>query len=207
MEKLKNDSFLITPSLLNSWLYIWECQKNVIESEKDSISIEDKRADAQKKATDDFMNTLKRIPSPTNEYMKAGIEFEEQCYNGDTCISPIIKGGRFQLVGKKWKEIDGINFLLYGRLDVLKGGVIYDIKKVVRYCPQKYKWSAQHGFYLDLFQRAYKFEYLVYDGNKLHTEVYFRDEYRPTCELISQFTGWLKENDLLQLYKEKWRTK
>lgn len=200
-------SFLITPSLLNSWLYIYECVNKVRESESDTICLEDKQSDAMVKAKGDFINTLNRIPSEPNQYMLDGIQFEQDCYDGKTCISPIIEGGAFQIVGKKNVIINGLNILMYGRLDVLKGGVIYDIKRVQKYNIQKYKWSAQHGFYLDLFNRAYKFEYLAYDGNRLHREIYYKDEYKPTQEVISEFLNWLNNNNLLEIYKEKWTTK
>ena len=202
-----NETYLITPSLLNSWAYIWESANSVKESENDTISLEDKKSEAQEKAMQDFLKTLNRIPSEPNEYMLAGIEFEKECYEGKTCISPIIQGGCYQIVGKKNVTIDGMNFLMYGRLDVLKGGTIYDIKRIWKYSLQKYKWSTQHGFYLDLFSRANKFEYLAYDGNKLHREVYYRDECKPTTEVIKEFIQWLKENDLLDVYKEKWKSK
>lgn len=201
-----NETYLITPSLLNAWAYIWESANSVKESENDIMSIEDKKTEAQEKAKQDFLKTLNRIPSEPNEYMLAGIEFEKQCYEGNTCISPIIKGGCYQIVGKKNVTIDGMNFLMYGRLDVLKGGTIYDIKRIRKYNLGKYKWSYQHGFYLDLFPRAYKFEYLAYDGNKLHHEVYYREECQSTIEAIKNFINWLKKNDLLNLYKEKWKS-
>lgn len=207
MTNKQTASYLITPSLLNSWLYIYECVNKVRESENDTICLEDKQTDAMVKAKGDFINTLNRIPSEPNQYMLDGIQFEQDCYDGKTCISPIIEGGAFQIVGKKNVIINGLNILMYGRLDVLKGGVIYDIKRVQKYNAQKYKWSAQHGFYLDLFNRAYKFEYLAYDGNRLHREGYYRDEYKPTQEVIIEFLNWLNSNNLLEIYKEKWTTK
>ena len=39
---LSNEEYYVTPSLLNSWGYIWECEKNVRESQNDEISLEDK---------------------------------------------------------------------------------------------------------------------------------------------------------------------
>ena len=201
---LSSNRYLITPSLINSWLYIWNCVDNVRESEKDTTCLEDKKLDAQKKAKEDFIKTLKREPSETNVYMQMGIDYEEECYKGNTEVSPIIQGGAYQLVGKKNKTIDGIDFLLYGRLDVLKGGVIYDIKRVMKYAPQKYLKSCQHSFYFELFERSYQFTYLVFDGNKLHTETYYRDECDDIKEIISNFMKWLEANDLLELYKKYW---
>jgi len=210
MTKSKEDlnRYLITPSLLNAWGWIWECESSVKDSETDSKSFEDKVFEAQEKAKEDFIKTLKREPSEPNEYMLAGIQFEEECYKGNTCVSPIIVGGAFQIVGTKEVDVNGIKFLMYGRLDVLKGGIIYDIKRVWKYSPQKYLNSYQHPFYMELFPNAKEFEYLAFDGNKLHIEKYYPDQ----CDSISKvvipkFIEWLKENDLWELYKEKWISK
>lgn len=96
---------------------------------------------------------------------------------------------------------------MYGRLDVLKGGVIYDIKRVCNYQTQKYKNSYQHKFYMELFPSAKKFVYLAYDGSRLHTETYYPDECKPISEVISEFMTWLKDHDLLQIYFENWKSK
>ena len=203
---MDNERYLITPSLLNSWGWIWNCEDTVQSTDNDLISLEDKVELVRKKAFEDFVKTLNRIPSEPNEYMKAGIEFEEECYKGNTCVSPIIEGGAYQIVGKKDTEVNGMKFLMYGRLDVLKGGIIYDIKRIWRYSLPKYAKSYQHQFYFELFPNAYKFEYLAFDGNKLHREVYFPSKNEREIEdVISNFIQWLKENDLFEIYKEKWR--
>lgn len=210
MTSLKKTShkprYIVTPSLLNSWGYMWECEKYVRETETDKVCLEDKIDEERKKAKESFLNALNKI-YVDNEYMKLGREFEEECYQGKTCISPIIENGCYQIAGVKKVEIDGIDFIMYGKLDVLKGGVVYDIKRVQKYSLQKYLNSYQHGFYLDLFPRAYKFEYLVYDGNKLFHETYYRGQYIETTRVISEFIKWLKENELFEIYKEKWRSK
>ena len=140
--------------------------------------------------------------------MLKGIQFEKDCYEGKNCISKIIAGGIYQMVGKKKVKVNGMNILMYGILDVLKGGTIYDIKRVSRYSIQKYLHSYQHGFYLDLFERANVFKYLAYDDNEtLHIETYYRGQYQPTIEVISNFLNWLKDNNLLDLYKLNWKSK
>lgn len=209
INKVENstETYLVTPSLLNAWGYIWYCESNVKEAESDLVCLEDKILIAREKAYNDFLNALNRVSTPPNKYMLEGIKFEEECYKGNTCISPIIDNGSFQIVGKKEVNIDGMNFLMYGRLDVLKGGTIYDIKRVVRYSLPKYKNSYQHRFYLDLFPSAYKFTYLIYDGYKLHKETYYRDETIATEIIIHEFIEWLKQNNLIDLYKEKWKCK
>lgn len=200
-------ALLITPSLINSWLYIWQCRDGVKEYEKDEMCLEDKKDKASEEAREEFLNYLNRLPSEPNEYMLRGIQFEQDCYDGKTEVSPIIEGGAFQIAGSKRVVVDGQPFLMYGRLDVLKGGTIYDIKRVSRYSLPKYAKSAQHRFYLDLFPRANKFTYLIYDGAKLHTETYYREQCVPTESLIHQFMSWLKANGLFEIYEEKWKAK
>lgn len=202
-----NKRYLITPSLLNSWAYIWTCVDNVKEAESDKICLEDKKSEAQEKALQDFLKTLNREPIEPNIYMKQGIEFEDACYRGETCVSPIIEGGAYQIVGTKEMTVGGINFLLYGRLDVLKGGTIYDIKRVMRYAPQKYLKSYQHGCYFELFPNAYRFTYLVFDGKDLHKETYYPDQCVSIEEVIREFIAWLDKNDLLEIFFEKWVSK
>lgn len=198
---------LVTPSLLNSWLYIWLSRANVKESANDAICLEDKQDLAMQKAYDEFLSTLRREQTPPNENMLRGIKYEDDCYKGLTDASPIIKGGAFQIVGKKNVVVDGVEFLMYGRLDVLKNGIIYDIKRVTRYATQKYLHSAQHGFYMDLFPNASQFTYLAYDGNKLHQETYYRGQYKPTEAILSDFIQWLRENNLWDVYASLWASK
>lgn len=96
-----SNRYLITPSLLNAWGYIWECAKAVKEAESDILSLEDKIYEAQQKAVTEFISRLTKEESTPNKYMQDGIDFENACYNGETCISPIIAGGSYQIVGKK----------------------------------------------------------------------------------------------------------
>lgn len=198
---------LVTPSLLNSWLYIWLSRNNVKENANDAICLEDKQDLAMQKAYDEFLSTLRREQTPPNENMLRGIKYEDDCYKGLTDASPIIKGGAFQIVGKKDVVVDNVPFLMYGRLDVLKNGIIYDIKRVTRYATQKYLHSAQHGFYMDLFPNASQFTYLAFDGNKLHQETYYRDQYKPTEAILSDFIQWLRENNLWDVYASLWASK
>ena len=198
---------LVTPSLLNSWLYIWLSRDNVKESANDAICLEDKQDLAMQKAYDEFLGTLRREKTPPNENMLRGIQYEDDCYKGLTDASPIIKGGAFQIVGKKNVVVDNVAFLMYGRLDVLKNGIIYDIKRVTRYATQKYLHSAQHGFYMDLFPNARQFTYLAFDGNKLHQETYYRGQYKPTEAILSDFIQWLRENNLWDVYASLWASK
>lgn len=211
-------SYLITPSLLNSWGRIFTCINEVKESEKDTISLEDKRLEKQIQARQDFINTLNRIETPSNKAIERGIKYEDLTYKGLTLASPLVEGGSFQIVGKKLMNISGLDLLLYGRLDALKGGRIYDIKCLSsRYYPGKYLYSYQHDFYMTLFPSVKEFNYLIYETSpndeefergKLHVETYYNNlSEEKTINTIKVFLSWLKTNNLLDIYLTKWRTK
>lgn len=197
--------FRVTATLLNSWSYIWNCADNVVESENDTICIEDKIEEASKKAEQDFLNVLYRIPTPDNENLKRGREYENLvCSGGDEEFSPIIANGSFQVTGTKKVIIDGTPILLYGILDVLKAGRIMDIKSVLKYKYPKYKKSHQHSMYLYLFPEALDFTYLVSDGKKHYYENYIRENCEDILQVVSEFISWLKSKNLFEVFTQKW---
>lgn len=208
-NNLNNDRYLITTSLLNSWAYIWNCVDGVKEAETDKISFDEKLYNKQKNAYEGFVSALNRIKTPTNEFMQLGIDFEKDCYDGKTEFSKIIENGQFQVVGMKEIEVDGMKFLMYGILDVLKAGVIYDIKRVIKYSRPKYINSFQHNFYFCLYPNVKEFTYLIYDGYKYHKESYYDVEKAQDIidGAIRDFINYLKERNLLEIYKEKWKCK
>lgn len=185
MTKLAT-SLLITPSLINSLNYA----KN-------------------KEDYTDFINSLNRLETPTNQYIENGINFEKEvCEGKDEVFSKIVQGGVFQLSAKKIVSVDKQDYLIYGRLDVLKAGIIYDIKRVVRYETQKYLNNAQTAFYFRLIPTAKEFKYLIKsDDGKYHIESYFRDECPSVEELIQNFIYDIKMLGLYDVYLEKWRSK
>ena len=142
---------LITATLLNSWKYLFNNQAG---------------EESQETLYNDFLKVLKREPTETTPAMALGNEFEKECYEGKVeGISEIIKGGAFQLSASKIETIGNYNFLLYGRIDVLKNGIIYDIKRVGKYSDvQKYYTSVQHVMYLKLIPQAKEFKYLISDS-------------------------------------------
>lgn len=215
----KPTRYRITATLLNSWQYIWDCKDYVFESENDQICYEDKLALAREKAKQDFVNYLNRIPIEDNEAMRKGREFEDLvCKGYDIKFSPIVKNGAFQVKLTKDVNICGLPITLYGILDVLKGGRIMDIKRVGRYQYPKYKNSHQHSMYLELAPNAIDFTYLICDDNvdskneekrndAYHFENYVRENCENIIEVCERFINWLKANDLLEIFLEKWQMK
>lgn len=202
--------YLMTHSLLSSWLYAM--QDNPYEdatSDRDSFA--------------EFMMTLRREQTPTTEAMQKGIDFEnlvtaivngeqtpsdwDKWYNAASEVAAIVRGGCLQYKAKKEIKVAGITFLLYGRLDALKAGTIYDIKFSSSYDKGKYVDSTQHPTYLELIPQAGEFTYLVSNGGTVWKETYRRDETPDIRDVISDFVSWLGENNLMDVYKEHWEAK
>lgn len=200
--------YLMTHSLLASWLYAMK---------------EDPYADAttERDPYKEFLDVLNRVPTPTTEAMQNGIDFEElvtsiangaewqtdkenKWYDAAAKVAGIVRGGQFQVKAKKTFTVGGIEFLLYGRLDVLKAGTIYDIKFTKNYDRGKYFSSTQHPLYLKLIPEAREFTYLISNGTDVWTETYTPTETRSIFQVISDFTDWLVDHDLWKIYAEKW---
>lgn len=202
------ERYMITHSLLSSWLY---AMKN--NPYEDATTERDPYAD--------FLKTLNREPTETTEAMWNGIHFEDlvtAIMNGNADPTDIwyaaaenvakrIKGGILQCRASKEIEVNGYKILLYGRLDALLAGVIYDIKFSKSYDVGKYIDSTQHPTYFELVPEAKEFTYLVSNGTNVWPETYRRDESQDIKVIIADFFSWLNAQGLMKTYKEKWLAK
>lgn len=199
----------MTHSLLSSWLYTMKA--NPFE---DSLSWRDSYAE--------FLATLRKEPTETTDIMQKGIDFENlvtAILNRDEAgkkehagwhdaayeVANIVRGGTLQFKAKKEIEVAGMKFLLYGRLDALKAGVIYDIKFSGNYERGKYLNSTQHPTYFELIPHANDFVYVISNGSAVWTESYRREESADISRIIADFVEYLKVNDnLMDIYKSYW---
>ena len=158
-------AYLITHSLLSSWLHlIRENPYEDLTTEGDPLA--------------EFMLVLKREPTPRTEAMQNGIDFENlvtAIVNGHDDpnnpwswaagqIAAIINGGQLQFKARRKIQVRGMDVVLYGRLDALKAGTIYDIKFSKGYERGKLYSSTQHPTYMLLIPEAQTFSYLVSNG-------------------------------------------
>ena len=200
--------YMITHSLLSSWIYAMK--DNPYED-----------ATTEKDPFAEFMKTLRREPTETTEAMWNGIQFEnlvtavlngtadpeDKWYEAAVNVAKRIRGGILQCRASKDIEVNGFDILLYGRLDVLLAGVIYDIKFSKSYDVGKYVDSTQHPTYFELIPEAKEFTYLVSNGTNVWPETYRRDESQDIKVIIADFLAWLSAQGLLEIYKEKWIAK
>lgn len=203
--------YLITQSLLSSWGYMFDSMGSMDE------------------AKEKFMLTLNREKTERTEAMQNGIDFEREVYaeaagtsrtphpkweSGIREVAGIIQGAPVQVKAKRDLEVSGMNFLVYGILDALKAGVIYDVKFTSKnlasdsvYIPGKYLNSPQHPAYFYIVPEAQEFRYLVSDGKAVYIETYRRGECPFIGDIISEFIASITDMGLLDIYKEKWAAK
>lgn len=201
--------FLITQSLLSAWGYMFDCFEGYEDEARES-----------------FVRTLNREKDEPTEAMLNGIEFENEVYkaahnqprephpkweNGIQKVASIIRNAPNQVKVSRSISVNGYDILVYGILDALKAGIIYDVKFSNKGfgsvdCAGKYLNSPQHPAYLFMVPEAEQFTYLLSDGEDLYTETYTRDNITPIDATIGHFLAWLERNNLIDVYKEKWQS-
>lgn len=194
---------LITQSLLGAWLYQYQ-------------------AFDQESAHKDFLRVLRREKSKLTQAILDGIQFENMvtaCCEGSPppeghkwgqavrAIADRVQGAQFQVVAQRVAVVREIPFLLYGRLDALKAGVIYDIKFSRSYQVGKYLDSPQHPMYFSLVPEARRFEYLVFTGSDVCVEKYDREDAPDIRSTIRDFMKYLEASKLDKLYCQKWEAR
>lgn len=218
-------AYLITHSLLSSWLY------SMKENPFSDATTEDT-------SKEDFLRVLRREPTPTNEAMQNGIDFEnlvtEICnfqqpvqtsligtppslenllpanvkgnpwFQAALTVAGYVRGGQLQHVATKRILLDDMELLLYGRLDALLAGGIFDIKFSKKYDRGKYIDSTQHPMYMELVPAAESFTYLISNGEDVWTEKYRRDETPLIIPTIRNFLDWLRITGLMPIYQQYW---
>jgi hypothetical protein len=155
----------------------------------------------------DFLKVLNREPTEKTEAMAKGDEFEKWAIaNIDE-----LKGGAYQCTASKQLG----DYVLYGRVDVLKAGIVYDVKYTANYDVGKYYGNYQTPIYLEMIPEARKMVYII--GNKdvqdyeegnayIYREEYTRDDCRPVSVILREFEQWLTVCGFMNIYKEKWRS-
>ena len=202
--------YLITQSLLSSWNYLHNCYDGCEED-----------------AYNEFLDTLNRVPKETTPEMQNGIDFENEVYKtaagilrtphpkweqGIQSVATVIKGAQTQVKAQRELTVAGIDLLVYGILDGLKAGSIFDVKFSNKKFGSaelagKYLDSPQHPTYFYIVPEAYEFTYLVSDGEDIYPERYTPKDTRPFPEIAKEFLESLEAMKLLDVYKEKWEAK
>lgn len=227
------ERYEITQSLVSSWQYMFDCFEGYEEdAEAEFLSalrrekpvLDEKRQQAidngiefENLVTDiaegrfipefETDGTINKSSYGNGELM--GYDKYPRWYDAAAKVAGIVRGGQFQVKAKKTVTVGGIEFLLYGRLDVLKAGTIYDVKfRNTSFqtgdVAGHYLNSPQHPFYFYLVPEAREFIYLVSDGDDLYTERYVPEDCESAESIISRFVNYLILTGRLEEYKAHW---
>lgn len=221
--------YLITQSLLSSWNYTFDCFEGYEEEAREEFMQTLRRekgepSEAMLKGIA-FENLCYSIADGT---FRPGLELSGPCnpnsgelmerqiypfgYQGACKVAEFIKGAPVQVKAQREITVGGTDFLVYGVLDALKAGTIYDVKFKNKSFGSLdlagcYLDSSQHPAYFYIVPEASEFKYLVSDGSDIYTETYRREDTPYIGDIIRDFVDSLAGWGLLDLYKEKWLTK
>lgn len=219
-------AYMITHSLLSSWLHSMSDNPYADATQEDSSKQDFLRVlfreptpkteamrngiDFENLVTDILAGKIKTECVPvegvnpvTGESME-GRTALPKWFDAASKVADIIRGGQLQLVAQKRIQINGEEYLLYGRLDALKAGKIYDIKFTGTYDRGKFFDSTQHPMYIELVPEADSFTYLITNGSDVWTEKYRKDETAPILPTVQNFLAWLDQVGYMDIYKKYW---
>ena len=206
---------LMTQSLLNSWMRRFNPSTESYDPNAEFLRVLRKEQTETTPAMQDgidfeelVVNIAKGVPtySDDGKFLHYQNPKWEDWYDCAVDIANIVRGGSFQHKAYKDMTVSGVPLLLYGKLDVLKAGVIYDIKFSQSYERGKYRESPQHPMYFTLMPRAYEFTYLISDGADVFTETYraYDDDHEPIGNTIYDFLNDIQRDGMMDIYREKW---
>lgn len=190
--------FRITHTLLSSWIYSMQSEERFEE----------------------FVDYLNRKPTPQTTAMRNGIMFENMVYahasganlpedcewrSGIEGVTDIVKNSVFQVQLSKDITVDGVDFHLFGILDALGAGHIYDVKFSQTYKLNKYFGSTQHPMYFALCPEALDFTYVVSDGEYVYTERYYPEDCTPIEYTVRRFMQDLERQKLVDTYAKNFK--
>ena len=229
--------YLITASLLNSYqYYIQDEYKSPADSRADFLKtlsrerfepnqamqkgidfeyLIEKTCDWEEGAVhwaDLLSKKCEKLKSLNIANYKDAVSFIDKNLDYIKCIKEIgkiVQKSLWQQTCKKDLQVGNQEFLLYGRMDVIKRDTIYDIKFTSNYELGKFMDSSQHRIYLYCLGLP-KFQYLISDGKEYWTEDYhnhegIEDELKG---MISDFMSYLEnDKEAKEMFLTNWESK
>lgn len=170
---------------------------------------------------EDFIKVLNKEEFEPTESILKGFEYEKYMQEN---FEETLNGAYQVKVSKEYGD-----YLLYGIIDCLKGGIIYDYKYTKNYEVGKFFNNHQTLMYLEMIPEAKKMVYLItnkfdkteypdlnfkevskveYEIGDIFREEYTKDMFPETIDsILHKFEEWLKQYNLFDIYAEKWKCK
>ena len=199
-------TYSITPTLLGSWEWYLSAE-----------------GDSEDSAEAEFIASLRREKSPPNEAMQKGIDFENRveavCIGKsvsflegedyERCVKEVasmVAGGTWQVNTAKTITVNSVTFWLHGRMDVLRGPWIYDLKFSKSFDMGKYRDAPQTLAYLACEPGPLGIKYIVSDGLRVYCDEYRREVVGPVETLLSDFWAWMQAHPkFMEPFEANWR--
>ena len=211
---------LITPSLLYSWDWYMQNESDNARDEFIGVMKRERSPDNDAMMHGRAFESRVRIACDPNftewltENDKDDLEAtfhktkDEEYMDCVDELASFLKGGVWQIALSKTETINGIEFVKYGRVDVIKYGII-DVKYSQTFESGKYLGKAQTKMYLDLAPQAPWMQYTVCDGKVIYYgDKFLREDVAPINQDIGNFWNWLQcDKELLFLYLNNWQSK
>lgn len=170
---------------------------------------------------EDFIKVLNKEEFEPSQSILKGFEYEKYMQEN---YEETLNGAYQVKVSKEYGD-----YLLYGIIDCLKGGIIYDYKYTQNYEVGKFFNNHQTLMYLEMIPEARKMVYLItnkfnkieypdiefkdvskieYEVGDIFKEEYTKDMFPETIDsILHKFEQWLKQYNLFELFVEKWKCK
>ena len=164
------------PTLLNAWAYYYN-----------EVGYEDQNGEWRHYVPDieSLLNIINRVPTKRTPAQIEGQRFEDAVlkripmpYGAEEAV--ILKAqsiiGRYGFADMRnlgTYQIDGDIVNIYGLIDWLGGGTVFDLKKIGRYKPGMFCQSHQIWYAVNLEQEGFrKMSYVINSDNDIYTEEY-----------------------------------
>lgn len=221
-------AYRITQTLIGAWNYMHVCREDARDEAYndflDTLNRVRKPPTPEMQNGIDFENLVysiangtfhpRKVPiGETSRAMGDTVIFEKielpKWHDGANAVATVLTGAPTQIKVQRGLTLGSMNLLVYGILDALKAGTIYDVKFSNKSFGSaelagKYLNSPQHPTYFYLVPEATRFQYLVSDGDDLYTETYTRGNSVPFERIAKEFLESLDAMGLMDVYKEKW---
>lgn len=208
--------YLVTPSLYSS--YLWYRDTDFYSLYDDAETAEN----AERKAYQEFLDSLMKIEKPRTEAMQKGVDFEnmvtaftnnqevemtDEALAAQEVARILGKGGVWQY--RLRKEI-GNDYIIYGIADYIAKNCIFDVKRTSQYEIAEYNKSIQHLVYLECAEGIDNFKYVIAAG-KSSPSIFVEDyQKQPNNQeiligKIDLMVDFIKSvPELYKPYREKW---
>lgn len=208
-------SYLITASLLNSWQ--WYLQNESPDAEREWLQTLNRE---QIPDNDKLLNgrafecRVRLVNEPKGDWLTDGDredlektqKKEDNAEYMDTVreVAGYTQGGLWQMPVNMPCTINGTGFLLYGRLDVMKLGIL-DVKFSGTYEHNKYLDNPQLRMYMTIVQHAPWMQFIVSDGKRVYQDYFERQDVEPVFPLVADFWNWVSTYPKYRnIFTSKW---